>query len=53
MAAHAEQGVELGSDEPFNDYDAHRKTYMGFLTLLKWCMGGIIIILALMAFFLT
>jgi len=36
-----------------NDYEAHEQTYASFLTLVKWCLGTIAIILILMAYFLT
>ena len=52
MAAHGTDAVELGSAAPFDDYDAHRGTYLRFLRLLKYCIGGIVILLILMALFL-
>jgi hypothetical protein len=36
-----------------NDYAAHEQTYLTFLSLLKWIVGIIIIILIGMAYFLT
>jgi len=36
-----------------NDYPAHEQTYLSFLSLLKWVMGLVIIILIGMAYFLT
>src|SRR5882757_8012719 len=36
-----------------NDYEAHEQTYEGFIALVKYGTGAVIIILALMAFFLT
>ena len=49
MAAH-----EMGySTAEGNDYAEHERTYGMFLTLLKWSVIHIVIILALMAYFLT
>jgi len=50
MAAHdtPEYSVAEG-----NDYPAHEQTYLSFLSLLKWVMGLVIIILIGMAYFLT
>jgi len=50
MAAHdtPEYSVAEG-----NDYPAHEQTYLSFLSLVKWVMGLIIIILIGMAYFLT
>jgi hypothetical protein len=50
MAAHGipEYGVAEG-----NDYAAHEQTYLGFLSLVKWIMGFLIILLIGMAYFLT
>ena len=36
-----------------NDYEAHEQSYAGFVSLLKWCLGIIVITLILMAYFLT
>jgi Bacterial aa3 type cytochrome c oxidase subunit IV len=36
-----------------NDYAEHENTYLMFLSLLKWSVGIIIVILILMAYFLT
>jgi hypothetical protein len=36
-----------------NDYPAHEQTYEGFIKLVKYGTGSIILILALMALFLT
>ncbi len=36
-----------------NDYAEHEKTYLMFLSMLKWGLGIIIVILVLMAYFLT
>jgi hypothetical protein len=52
MAQHpADHGaVEMGGAVDFAD---HQATYSGFLTLLKYCVIGIAVVLALMAFFLA
>ena len=52
MAEHASGhgAVEMGATV---DYRDHQQTYQGFLSLLKYCMAGIVVILVLMAFFLT
>jgi hypothetical protein len=36
-----------------NDYPAHEQTYEGFITLVKYGTAAVIIIVALMGFFLT
>jgi hypothetical protein len=36
-----------------NDYPAHEKTYESFITLVKWGTGTVILIVALMAYFLV
>jgi Bacterial aa3 type cytochrome c oxidase subunit IV len=36
-----------------NDYAEHENTYLMFLSLLKWAVGIIVVILILMAHFLT
>jgi len=36
-----------------NDYVAHEQTYEGFIKLVKYGAGSVILILALMALFLT
>jgi len=50
MAAHdtAEYAVAEG-----NDYEAHEQTYRTFLSLVKWILAAIVIILIGMAIFLT
>ncbi|MFM9857961.1 aa3-type cytochrome c oxidase subunit IV [Pseudoxanthobacter sp. M-2] len=35
------------------DYAEHERTYSGFLTLAKWTTVALVILLALMGFFLT
>jgi hypothetical protein len=50
MAAHdtSEYSVATG-----NDYPAHEQTYATFLSLVKWTLATIVIILFGMAYFLT
>ena len=36
-----------------NDYPAHESTYRMFLALVRWGVISIVILLALMAYFLT
>jgi hypothetical protein len=36
-----------------NDYPAHEQTYLAFLSLVKWSLIVIVIILIGMAYFLT
>ncbi len=36
-----------------NDYPAHEHTYEGFIKLVKYGSGSVILIVALMALFLT
>jgi hypothetical protein len=36
-----------------NDYPAHEQTYEGFITLVKYGTFTVVVILALMAYFLT
>ena len=50
MAAHdtPEYSVAEG-----NDYPAHEQTYLGFVTLLKWTLGIVVLILIGMAYFLV
>jgi hypothetical protein len=50
MAAH--DTVEYSVAEG-NDYPAHEQTYRNFITLVKWGSGTVIVIVALMAFFLV
>jgi hypothetical protein len=50
MAAH--DTVEYGVAEG-NDYPAHEQTYLNFLSLVKWIMGFVIILLIGMAYFLV
>jgi hypothetical protein len=50
MAAHGtpEYAVAEG-----NDYPAHERTYVNFLSLVKWIMGFVVILLIGMAYFLV
>ena len=50
MATH---GTPEYSTAEGNDYAAHEQTYLTFLSLLKWILGVIIVILIGMAYFLT
>ena len=50
MAAH---GAPEYSVAEGNDYPAHEQTYEGFIKLVKYGTGSVILIVALMALFLT
>ena len=50
MAAH---GAPEYSVAEGNDYAAHEQTYLSFLTLVKWVMGFVILVVVGMAYFLT
>jgi hypothetical protein len=50
MAAH---GAPEYSVADGNDYPAHEQTYLNFLTLVRWGLGVVIVIVAGMAYFLT
>jgi hypothetical protein len=50
MADHAEVAYSTAEG---NDYAAHEQTYEGFIKLVKYGSGCVILILALMAIFLT
>jgi hypothetical protein len=50
MADHAEAEYALADG---NDYAAHEQTYRTFVTLVKVVLAHLVVILALMAFFLT
>jgi hypothetical protein len=49
----ADHGMVEYSTAAGNDYEAHEQTYVSFLNLVKWCLATIVIILILMAYFLT
>ena len=49
----AEHGTVEYAEAEGNDYPAHEQMYDSFLVLLKWSTAAIIIVLILMAIFLT
>ena len=49
----ADHGEVAYSTADGNDYVAHEATYLGFLKLVKYGLIAVVIILALMAIFLT
>jgi hypothetical protein len=49
----AEHGTPEYATADGNDYAAHERTYVGFLTLLTWVVGFAVVILASMAYFLV
>ena len=50
MAAH---GAPEYSVAEGNDYPAHEQMYLNFISLVKWGLGTVIVILIGMAYFLT
>ena len=50
MADHGEMAYSTAEG---NDYAAHEQTYEGFIKLVKYGSGSVIVILILMAIFLT
>jgi hypothetical protein len=50
MADHGE--VEYATSDG-NDYAEHENTYAAFITLTKWGVGFLVIMLILMAYFLV
>jgi hypothetical protein len=50
MAAHGTPEYAVADG---NDYPAHEQTYLNFLSLVKWMLGFIIVILIGMAYFLV
>jgi hypothetical protein len=50
MASH---GTTEYSTADGNDYAEHERTYQMFLTMTKWAVLHIVILLLLMAYFLT
>ena len=50
MADHSEVAYSTADG---NDYEAHEQTYEGFIMLVKYGSAAVIVILALMAIFLT
>ena len=49
----AEHGTVEYSTAAGNDYQAHEQTYVSFLNLVKWVLSSVVILLILMAYFLT
>jgi hypothetical protein len=49
----ADHGEIAYSTADGNDYPAHEATYLGFIKLVKFGTLGVVIIVALMAIFLT
>jgi Bacterial aa3 type cytochrome c oxidase subunit IV len=50
MADHGEMAYSTAEG---NDYAAHEQTYEGFIKLVKYGTGTVVLILILMAIFLT
>lgn len=50
MAAHGTPEYAVADG---NDYPAHEQTYLNFLSLVKWIMGIVVVILIGMAYFLV
>jgi Bacterial aa3 type cytochrome c oxidase subunit IV len=50
MAEHNEVAYTTADGK---DYEAHEQTYEGFIKLVKYGTGAVVVILALMAIFLT
>jgi hypothetical protein len=50
MAAHDAPEYSVADG---NDYAAHERTYLSFLTLVRWGLGTVVVIVAGMAYFLT
>jgi hypothetical protein len=49
----ADHGTVEYATAPGNDYPAHEATYEGFLKLVKYSLAVLVVILVLMAIFLT
>ena len=49
----AEHGMVEYETAAGNDYQQHEATYLHFIQLLKWSAAACLVVLALMAFFLT
>jgi len=49
----ADHGEIAYSTAEGNDYAAHEQTYEGFIKLVKYGTGSVVLILILMAIFLT
>jgi hypothetical protein len=50
MADHSEVAYTTADG---NDYKEHEQTYLMFLTMTKWGIGIVVVILILMAYFLV
>ena len=50
MAAHGSPEYSIAEG---NDYAAHEQTYENFLSLVKWVVLALVVILSGMAYFLT
>ncbi len=50
MAAH---GASEYSVAEGNDYAAHERTYLNFISLVKWVAGFVVLVVIGMAIFLT
>jgi hypothetical protein len=50
MADHSEVAYTTADG---NDYIAHEQTYEGFIMLVKWGTISVVVIVALMGYFLT
>ena len=53
MADHSDHHEVTYTIADGNDYQAHEQTYEGFIMLVKYGTAAVVVILALMAFFLT
>lgn len=49
----ADHGEVAYSTAEGNDYPAHEQTYEGFIKLVKYGTGAVVLLLILMAIFLT
>ena len=50
MAEHNEMAYTTADG---NDYAAHEETYEGFIMLVKYGTGAVVVVLLMMAYFLT
>jgi hypothetical protein len=46
-------GLDLTGGHPDMDYAEHQKTYLGFLSFIKWGLAFLVVLLAGMAYFLV
>lgn len=51
--SHASGGQPAGEHMTAMDYASHEATYSNFLGMVKWSVIGLVILMALMGFFLT